>query len=158
LEKADALALRKRAEKAVRLAGKAGELALGAGDRVFRLRLPENDAATLTITGDPASAAAAGQEVAALVAELLRFDHPSLVPYAPASYALSVREGALAGGCRPWGFPFPIEEAVPAPRTVPAADAADAAGWPTGALPASVCAGGRRFVVTLRPLLPGERP
>ena len=36
--------------------------------------------------------------------------------------------------------------------------AADAIGWPTGALPASVCAGDKRFVVTLRPLLPGERP
>ena len=35
---------------------------------------------------------------------------------------------------------------------------AEAAAWPTGAMPASVCSGDRRYVVTLRPLLPGEQP
>ena len=30
--------------------------------------------------------------------------------------------------------------------------------WPTGALPACVCADDRRYAVTLRPLLPGEQP
>jgi len=36
--------------------------------------------------------------------------------------------------------------------------ASEAHDWPTGAAPAAVCDGDRRFVVTLRPLLPGERP
>jgi hypothetical protein len=39
-----------------------------------------------------------------------------------------------------------------------AVPAADFASWPTGAAPASVCAGDKKYVVTLRPLLPGEKP
>jgi hypothetical protein len=42
-----------------------------------------------------------------------------------------------------------------APRILTAADFAT---WPTGAAPASVCAGDKSYVVTLRPLLPGEKP
>jgi len=40
-------------------------------------------------------------------------------------------------------------------RLVSASEAPD---WPTGGAPGAVCDGDRRFVVTLRPLLPGERP
>jgi hypothetical protein len=68
---------------------------------------------------------------------------------------MALREARLVGGCRAWGFTFPITEALAGPRTV-AAD--EAKGWPTGARPASVCVDGRRYVLTLRPLLPGERP
>ena len=46
-------------------------------------------------------------------------------------------------------------EAVAAPRGVPAAAAAD---WPTGGAVASVCAGEKHYLVSLRPLLPGEKP
>ena len=42
-----------------------------------------------------------------------------------------------------------------APRVVKAEAAAT---WPTGAVAASVCAGDKRYAVTLRPLLPGEKP
>lgn len=97
----------------------------------------------------------AWQPLLSLVGELLRYDHPDLVRYEPAAFALAVQQRALVGGCRSWTFRFPIEEALAAPVAV---YAADAAGWPTGASPASVCVGDRRFVVTLRPLLPGERP
>jgi hypothetical protein len=68
---------------------------------------------------------------------------------------MAVREARLAGGCRAWSFSFPIAEALAGPRAVPAADAA---GWPTGAMPALVCVDDRRYLVTLRPLLPGETP
>ena len=68
---------------------------------------------------------------------------------------MTVREARLAGGCRAWGFTFPIAQALAGPRAV---TAAEASGWPTGAVPASVCADDRRYAVTLRPLLPGERP
>jgi hypothetical protein len=75
---------------------------------------------------------------------------------------MTVREARLAGGCRAWTFPFTVAEALSAPRTV---SAAEAAGWPAGARPASVCADGAgpsagagRYAVTLRPLLPGEQP
>lgn len=89
------------------------------------------------------------------MSQALTFDHPGLGRYAPTGYALSAREGRLAGGCRPWRFPFAIEDALAAPRLV---EASDAEGWPTGGWPASVCAGEKRYVVTLRPLLPGEQP
>ena len=48
-----------------------------------------------------------------------------------------------------------MAESVFAPIGVPAKQAD---GWPTGATPASVCSGDKQYVVTLRPLLPGELP
>ena len=156
LEKADAQALRHGAEAVRKAAGRGGALSLGGDDgHVVRLRLPEDAAGEITIAGDPATAPPALQPVATFVARLLRFDHPSLTRYAPASYAVAAREGRMVGGCRPWRFAFPIEAALASPRAVPAADVQ---GWPTGAWPASVCAGEKRYVVTLRPLLPGEQP
>ena len=59
------------------------------------------------------------------------------------------------GGCRAWSFSLPLAQALAAPRFLAAAEAL---GWPTGAMPASVCADDRRYAVTLRPLLPDERP
>jgi hypothetical protein len=121
----------------------------------LRLRLLEDSPLDVVVTGDPAQAPPALAPLAEFLGDLLRFHHPSLRPFAPEAFALSVREGALAGGCRTWQFGIPLEDARTEPRRV---SAAEAERWPTGANPASVCAGGRRFVVTLRPLLPGEAP
>jgi hypothetical protein len=53
-------------------------------------------------------------------------------------------------------LPEPLAQSVFAPREVPARGHGD---WPTGAVPASVCTDdGKHYVVTFRPLLPGERP
>jgi hypothetical protein len=154
LEKGELQALRKRIDAARKSVDRGGRPSPNGEDAAtIRLRFPE-DGPTETAL-DPATASAAPQALVALVAELLRYDHPSLVRYAAASYALAARERPLIGGCRPWTFAFPIERALAAAVTVPAADAI---GWPTGAMPASVCVGDRRFVVTLRPLLPGEQP
>ena len=155
LEKSEAQALRKRVDVVRKAAGRAGELVLGGGERVCRLRLPQENPAVLTLSGDPETLPAPLSPAAEVVLELLRFHHPSLAPYAPSSYALSAREGKLGGGCRSWNFTFPIEQAVGQARLVPAAEAT---GWPIGGLPASVCSSDRRYVVTLRPLLPGEQP
>jgi hypothetical protein len=176
LEKGEVSALLKRAEAVRKLPGlspapargsapgTASPVSLG-GDpaRTLRLRILDAKPLDVVATGDPAQAPPALAPLGTLVADLLRFNHPSLRPYAPASYAMTVREARLVGGCRAWGFPFPITEALASARTV---SAAEAAGWPTGARPASVCgddagpsaSAGRRYVVTLRPLLPGERP
>ena len=164
LEKTEAQALRKRAEALRKLPGLGSQVVLG-GDPALtlRLRLLEDDPFEVAVTGDPAQAAPHLAPLATLLANLLRFDHPSLRPYSPPGYAMAVREGRLVGGCRPWAFTFPIAEALSAPRTV---SPAEAVGWPTGAVPASVCAAdtdpsdpaGKRYVVTLRPLLPGEQP
>jgi hypothetical protein len=156
LEKGEAQALRRGADAVRKAAGKAAALSLGGDERhVVRLRLPEDEPREITITGDPAAAPPALQAAAAYLRQLLAFDHPGLAPYVPAGYALAAREGRLAGGCRSWRFPFAIADALAAPRLVAATDAE---GWPTGGWPASVCAGDKRYVVTLRPLLPGEQP
>jgi hypothetical protein len=156
LEKGEAAALRKRAEAVRKLPGvSSSPVALG-GDaaRTTRLWLLDGPVEVVA-TGDPAAAPPALEPLASLLSDLLRFDHPSLRPYAPATYAMTVREARLVGGCRAWGFAFPIAQALAGPRAV---TAADASGWPTGAVPASVCADDRRYAVTLRPLLPGEQP
>jgi hypothetical protein len=155
LSKAEAGALRKQAEQVRRLPGLASPVALGGDGGAMRLRLPEEGGFALDAVGDPQAAPPALAPLATLLAELLSFHHPSLVPYAPASYAMTVREARLVGGCRAWRFALPIAEALAGPRAVPAADAI---GWPTGGVPASVCAADRRYAVTLRPLLPGESP
>lgn len=170
LAKGEASALQKRCEAVRKLpalasdGGRGGAVALGGEPATtFRLRLLDGKPLEVVATGDPAAAAPALAPLGELLAFLLRFDHPSLRPYAPASYALVAREGRLPGGCRAWAFSFPIAEVVAAPRVVPAAEAV---GWPTGAMPAAVCVEAsrsspgpaRRYVVTLRPLLPGERP
>jgi hypothetical protein len=164
LERAEASALEKRADAVRRLQGLGSPVSFG-GDssRSARLRLLDGRPLEVVVNGDPAQAAPALAPLASLVADLLRYQHPSLRPYAPGSYAMTVREGRLAGGCRAWTFAFPIAEALAGPRTV---TADEAKGWPTGAHPASVCADGAspttklapRYVVTLRPLLPGESP
>jgi hypothetical protein len=155
LDKVDSSALLKRAD-AVRRLRLSSPVSLG-GDasRTARLRLLEGKPLEIVVKGDTGQAPPALAPLASLLDDLLRYDHPSLRPYAPTSYAMVAREGRLVGGCRAWPFGFPITDAVSAPRTV---TAEEANGWPTGARPASVCADGRRYVVTLRPLLPGERP
>jgi hypothetical protein len=156
LDKVEASALEKRVDAVRKLRGLSSPVSFG-GDpsRTARLRLVDGKPLDLVVNGDPAQAPPALAPLASLVADLLRYHHPSLRPYAPTSYAMTVREGRMVGGCRAWGFPFPITEALAGPRTV---TADEAKGWPTGARPASVCVDGRRYVVTLRPLLPGERP
>jgi hypothetical protein len=148
--------IEKRLADARKLPGLAGEVALGPGDRRHRLRLFKGGRPLdLTIIGDPEQSRPEMRPLAALLVELERFTHPSLRPYEPEAYALSAREGALRGGCRRWRGSPPVAESVFAPVGVPAKDVV---GWPTGATPASICAGDRTYVVTFRPLLPGEQP
>ena len=149
--------LERRFAEVRRLPGLAGTITLGPGERRHRIRLFKGGRPLdLTINGDPARAVPERRPLAGLLQDLEQFTHPTLRPYAPESYALSAREGSLRGGCRRWTAASPpIAETVFAPVGIPAA-VAD--GWPTGATPASVCVGNRTYVVTLRPLLPGEQP
>jgi hypothetical protein len=155
LEKGEASALEKRAEAVRKLPGISSPVALGGeASRTMRLRLPE-ERVDVVATGDPSQAPPALGPLASLLSDLLSFYHPSLRPYEPTSYAMTVREARLVGGCRAWPFAFSIAEAQAGPRAV---TAAEASGFSTGAVPASVCAQDRRYAVTLRPLLPGEQP
>lgn len=133
-----------------------GVMAIGPGNERRRLFLKKGRALEMLLNGDPADPPASLGALAALVTHLARFQHPSLRPYEPTSYAMSAKEGALAGGCRPWTLPEPLAESVFAPRVVPAKGHGD---WPTGAVPAAVCLeNDKRYIVTFRPLLPGEKP
>ena len=152
LEKNELRALQQRIDGVRKAVGRSVRI----GDderRSTRLLLLGDEPIEITIAGDPAEARPL--PVAGLVSELLRFDHRSLGRYPPATYAATAREGRLAGGCRRWTFTFPIEQAL---GSAAAVAASDTVGWPTGGWPASVCAGDKRYIVTLRPLLPGEAP
>jgi hypothetical protein len=153
LEGREVKALDKRLGDVRKLPGLAGSVTLGPGAQRFRLILRKGRPLDMALAGDPAQAAPALRSLAELVRDLARFDHPSLRPYAPASYLLSAREGRLPGGCRSWPFADPPSTFVP--KVVPAEEVVH---WPKGATAASVCLGDKAFVVALRPLLPGEQP
>jgi hypothetical protein len=124
---------------------------IGPGAR--KLRLSMHKSPPIVVQGDPSGAPANLKPLASLLEDLERFDTPGLKPYAPVGFVLRAREGTLPGGCKSWSFPVPLAQALAAGQVVSAAGR-----WPTGANPASVCEGKARYVVTLRPLLPGERP
>jgi hypothetical protein len=155
-------ALRKPPRKNVRLPWLGGPTtwSFGAGEQKASLWLAPNDkekrpALKLEATGDPAKAPPALKRLADVVSHLAAFHHPSLSPYRPAFYRLRATEGGLLGGCRPVGslrghFDAAVAEPVDVPADV-------AVGWPVGATAAHVCHNGKKYVVTLRPLLPGEK-
>ena len=152
---AELKALERRIADVRKLPGLTGTVTLGPGETRHRLLLRRGRPIQMTITGDPAQAAPALRPLADLLRDLPRFHAAGLAPYLPAYYAMSAREGALAGGCRAWTLPDPPDRMAFTPRVIAAAEVR---GWPTGAMPASVCANDKSYVVTLRPLLPGETP
>ena len=143
LESRDFKPLEKRLGDVRKLPGLTGSVSLGPGAQKFRLVLRRGRPLDMAVTGDPAQASGALRPLGQLIQDLLRFDHPSLRPYAPASYALTAREARLPGGCRSWPFPEPPSTFVP--KVVPAEEVAH---WPKGSTPASVCAGDKAFVVS----------
>lgn len=155
LSPAELKALDRRVAEVRKLPGLGGTVRLGGGEGRRRLLLRRGRPVDMQVLGDTSQATPALRPLAALIDDLARFDHPSLRPYEPATYAVSAREGTLAGGCRSWPFREPPAESVFAPRMLPGESVRD---WPTGARPASVCVGDKTYVVTFRPLLPGERP
>jgi hypothetical protein len=155
LTSAEVKALDRRVADVRHLPGLAGTVSLGGGEGRQRLLLRRGRPLDMTVLGDTLQATPVLRPLAELIDDLARFDHPSLRPYQPGAYAVSAREGTLAGGCRSWPFKESPAESVFAPRTLPGEVVRD---WPTGAVPASVCVGDKTYIVTFRPLLPGERP
>ena len=155
LEKGEAKEIEAQIDRIRKLPGLGSSVSFGPGDRRARLVVRKGRPLEIVATGDPDAAPPNLRPLAALVRTLESFSHPSLMPYRPASYAVRAREGTLPGGCRPWDSRLPpLAELAGAGHAV----AADLVwGWPTGAIPASVCEGDRRYVVTFRPMLPGER-
>lgn len=154
LEKAEHKALEKRLGQLERTPGLGAPLVFGPGSTRYRLALPDKRL-EVNATGDPQQAPPELRVVAQLVDALEHFDHASLRPLPATQVWARAREQRLPGGCRPWRGPLPLAELATAARALPADAFVD---WPTGALAASACENGRAYVVTLRPLLPGERP
>ena len=154
LDKTQLRDLDKRFEK-LRKQGVSEAVTFGPGTARYHLVVAKGKALDVTTTGDPEAAPFNLRPLAALVSELARLDDPSLRPYAPATYAVRATLGTLAGGCRAWDLPIPVDSAVASAQPVPAAAAT---GWTTGAVASSVCVNDKSYIVTLRPLLPGERP
>jgi hypothetical protein len=154
LEGAEVRGLEGRLDAVKKIRGLTTQVSFGPGTTRYRLLQPGKRPFEVVGTGDPEAAPGLLQPLGAFVATLASFHHSSLRPYRAESFALVAREVSLPGGCRPWSFPVTPQDARAGPRTVPAAAAFD---WPTGAVAASVCAGEKRYAVTLRPLLPGER-
>lgn len=155
LSSSEQKALERRLSDLRKLPGIAGAVAFGSGTRKTHLVVRKGRPLDMTITGDPADAPGPLKPLAALVSDLAAFDHPSLKPWKPDSYALRAREGRLPGGCRAWPYDEPLAGTEFTPRIVAAAQAMY---WPTGTAPAQVCQGDKTWIVTLRPLLPGETP
>lgn len=154
LDKSELKALDKRLQQLKRMPGIGTSVSFGPGDTRYRLRVPKERIDVLA-TGDPARAPIEVRVLSALVADLAAFDHAGLQPLVPAQYLATAREETLAGGCRAWGSWPAMDEIAAEARVVPSEAVV---GWPTGAVAASVCEGGRHYALTLRPLLPGERP
>src|SRR5262249_13019387 len=155
LEKGETKAIEDQLAQVRKLPGLGSSVTFGEGGPRYRLQVRKGKPLDLVVTGDPAAAPAAMKTLAALPTTLAAFEHPSLRPYDAANYALAAREAAMPGGCRAWAFPAPLNDVVSGPRGLAQSAAAD---WPTGATSAAVCEGGKTYQVTLRPLLPGERP
>jgi hypothetical protein len=155
LEPAEVKAIDKRLAQIRKLPGLGARVRFGPGSTTYRLKVPQPRPLEIVATGDPSAAPVQVRPLADLIRDLALFEHPKLRPHRPDSYALLAREGVLAGGCRRWSFTVPLMESQSSPRLVPSSDAR---GWPTGTMAASVCDGGKRYIVTLRPILPGERP
>jgi hypothetical protein len=154
LSKEETSALERRMSEVRKLPGLSSTVTFGPGPGV-RLAFRTSKPLEVLVQGDPAAAPPGLLPLASLVKDLVRFGHASLRPYEPSGYALGVHEGKIAGGCRSWTLPVALAEAAAAPRFLAAASAT---GWPTGATPAQVCSGDKTYVVTLRPLVPGEKP
>jgi hypothetical protein len=156
LEKSDMKDIETGIDRVRKLPGLGAAIRFGPGERRARLVVRKGRPLDIVATGDPAVAPASLRPIASLISSLESFSHPSLRPFRPPSYLAKAREGKLVGGCRAWGPALPaLADLLAAPRVV----AAEAVlGWPTGAIPASVCAGAKKYVVTFRPMLPGERP
>lgn len=148
--------LERRIQDVRKMPALAGVVTIGPGTERRRLLLRKGGRALdMRVEGALAQAPVGLQPLASFIASLESFHHRGLRPWSSPSLALAVREGELPGGCRKWTRPEPIAEAIFAPRVVPASDFPS---WPRGAVPASVCAADKKYVVTLRPLLPDERP
>lgn len=144
--------LEKRVERVAKQKGLGGEVRLGPGETRYRLHFPERGVLVLAV-GAPEAAAGEMRRLGMLIEELRDFDHHTLVPWSPLQYLLSVSRRDVPGGCRSWSLDLDPESLLRQPMAIPAGAAPR---WTTGALPTAACHGGRRFAVTLRPLVPGE--
>lgn len=146
-------AVEKQVDRVRQIRDAGSGVTLGPGEQRYRLMMRKSS--EILAKGDPARANAGLRPLATLLDTLLSFTSPSLRPFAPEAFFLSLHEGTLDGGCREWRFPVRPADLRKGGVVIPATAAAS---WPSGGHAASVCDGDDRYTVTLRPLIPGESP
>lgn len=154
LDKLETREIEKLVSVVRKLPGLGSSVTLGPGETQYRLWLKSGRGLEIVAKGDPAGAPQALRPLAQLLERLSGFNHATLVPLVATQFVVSAREERLDGGCRQWTLPPPLADVLAGPRLV---TAQAASGWPSGAIAASVCAGEKRYSVTLRPLMPDER-
>lgn len=155
LDKKEIQDLEKSVAAVRKLKGLGSSVSFGPGAQKSLLRLRKGRAVDISTSGDPAAAPSTLKPLANLLARLESFDHPSLRPWKPESFWGRAREQKLVGGCRSWSLSVPLASLLATGASLSYEQVRD---WPQGASPASVCDAGRNYVVSFRPLLPGEHP
>ena len=89
LEKAESKAIEDQIALVRKLPGLGTSVTIAEGGPRYRLQVRKGKPLDLVVIGDPAGAPAALRPLSALLQSLSAFEHPSLRPYDPASYALS---------------------------------------------------------------------
>lgn len=159
LDKAEMQDLSTRIDLALKSVAQTGgvpkTLTMGEGPAIFRFSvLLGSQFQTVVVGSLPAPGAPPLAPLPEFVRRLSAFRHPSLRPYDPKQFAMTVKERTLAGGCRTVrGWPALAQSMsgeVVMPENL-------VRGFPFGADVSQICESSKRYTVVLRPLVPGER-
>ena len=164
LDKTEMQAISTQLDAAMKSVGKAGppktlvlgqEPGEGAGPAIFRFSVLLGAPLQLVVMGKlPPAGGPTLSPLPDFIRRLAGFRHPSLKPWDPSEFTMTVREATLPGGCRTAkGLP-PLAQAVSGETTVPETLTRS---FPTGPDMAQVCEGPKRYTVVFRPLIPGGR-
>lgn len=158
LDKAEMQSLATRLDVALKAHHKTGApktLVLGEGPALFRFSVLLGAPLQIVVMGKmPLQGAPPMAPLADFIRRLAGFRHPSLKPYDPAEFIMTVREKTRPGGCRgAKGLP-PLSQAVSNPTVVPEVLTRS---FPTGPDLSQVCEGSKRYTVVFQPLVPGGR-
>jgi len=163
LDKTEMQAISTRLDVAMKSLGKVSPRTLvlgqgpgeGDGSAIFRFSVLLGAPLQVVVMGKvPPAGGPALLPLPDFIRRLAGFRHPSLKPWDPAEFTMTVREATLPGGCRlAKGLPA-LAQATGGETRVPEALTRS---FPTGPDMAQVCEGPRRYTVVFRPLIPGGR-
>lgn len=158
LDKDEMQAISTRLDLAIKSVAKAGlpqTLVVGEGPALFRFSVLLGSPLQFVVMGNLEAAGSPPlSPLPDFIRHLAAFRHPSLTPWTPAQFTMIVKERALPGGCRAASGLPPLAQTVANSVVVPEKLTH---GFPTGSDLSQVCEGPKRFTVSFRPVIPGER-